>query len=843
MRDVARCVRRLSAYIVLGAALLWPGPGRAGVDTWTSGGPHGASVNDLAIDPASPRTLYAGTNQGVFKSLDGGESWTRASVGLENDTTGNPSVASLLMDPRDPATLYAGGRKGFVYKSTDGAGTWRRVAALGDGAATAVQAVAIDPSNSLIVYAAAPAASYKGVFKSVNGGATWFPINNGLPLETFCFLGCITLGPVTPSRLAVDPARSSTLYARVDPTTDYESPDGGASWQRRTGPLPWPLSLTWAYFAREVAVDPTAPDTAYDTQIISTDATENETAVILRRSTDRGATWTVFGNGIRGQYGRTLAVDPTGRFLHFGSQESPYGTSIKPGNGVFDLEITRPPDPRNQVIPIVLDVATATARYTTELTLTNDTPESRTIELIYAPAIGSEEGSGTVTDVLMPGEQRRIGDVLGYLRSKGLAIPDPAAQRSQGGTLQVVAPEPAEDAGRFSVLARTATDTQSPLPFGRAGLAYGSMRTLPGYAALRIYGLRSSDSDRSNLAVVNTSGDPMTFRVTVFSGSGDEKSMVVKDSQTLPPYGWTQINSPDLLDEAGITNGWALVERISGLGGLNAYGVVNDRVTNDGSFLFPVAAGSSGDPGTVPVLVETAAFRSELVLANRSDVDAHLELRYVESLGPERGAGGIVPLTLPAKQQWILPDATDFLRRKGLAIGPAGPGYAGSLQVGMAISSTYDPLQPYNPPGDAIYVGARTAAQAPGGGEFGLFTPGIVGAATARAYVYGLAADARNRSNVAVANADFNLTFPQPATLRLQVHDGDAGGAPRGTPLEVTLAPGQWKQFDDILTPFGVANGWVEITGSGLWIAYGVINDGRAPGDRTGDGAYVPMTR
>jgi hypothetical protein len=854
MRDAARCVRRLSACIVLGAALLWTGPGLAGADTWTSGGPQGASVNDLALHPSSPRTLYAGTDIGVFKSLDSGESWVQASAGIENDYAGNPYVAALLIDPRNFATLYAGGRAGgSVYKSTDGARTWRKVAALGDGYATAVQALAIDPSNSLTVYAAAPYASNKGVFKTVNGGATWFPINNGLPQAVFCFLGCSVIGTQTPQLLAIDPASPSTLYAGFGSLPGYVSSDAGASWQRRTDPLPWPFSLTWTSYGFEgFAVDPSAPDTVYHAQSVLTDATENETAVVIRRSTDCGATWTVFGNGVRGQYGWTLAVDPTGRFLHLGTRQNPYGTSIRPGNGIFDFEITRPPDPRNRVIPIVLDVATATARYTTELTLTNDTSEPRSVELVYTAALGSQEGSGIVTDRLMPGEQRRIADVLEYLRSKGLAIPDPAIQWSQGGTLQVVAPEPASETGRFSVLARTASDTRPPLPTGRAGLAYGSMQTLPGYSALRIYGLRSSESDRSNLAVVNTSADPMTFRVTVFSGSGDKRSVVVKDCQTLPPYGWTQINSPDLLDQAEITNGWALVERISDLGGLNAYGVVNDHATNDGSFLFPVAAGSYGGPGTVPALVETATFRSELVLTNRSDIDAHLELRYVESLSPERGAGGSVLLTLPAKQQWILPGATDFLRQKGLAIGPAGSGYAGSLQVGMAVSSNYDPLQPYNPPGDAIYVGARTAAQAPGGGEFGLFTPGTVDVATGRAYVYGLAADARNRSNIAVANAQFSLTYPLPVTLRLQVHDGDAGGAPRGNPLKVTLAPGQWKQFDDILTPFGVTNGWVEITtlpgaspgsGDGYWIAYGVINDGRTPGDRTGDGAYVPMTK
>ena len=79
--------------------------------------------------------------------------------------------------------------------------------------------------------------------------------------------------------------------------------------------------------------------------------------------------------------------------------------------------------------------------------------------------------------------------------------------------------------------------------------------------------------------------------------------------------------------------------------------------------------------------------------------------------------------------------------------------------------------------------------------------------------------------------------------FRLQVHDADAAGTPRGDPVTVTLVGTRWLQVDDILRSAGVRNGWVEITheGGGFWTAYGVINDGARPGERTGDGAYVPM--
>jgi hypothetical protein len=61
----------------------------------------------------------------------------------------------------------------------------------------------------------------------------------------------------------------------------------------------------------------------------------------------------------------------------------------------------------------------------------------------------------------------------------------------------------------------------------------------------------------------------------------------------------------------------------------------------------------------------------------------------------------------------------------------------------------------------------------------------------------------------------------------------------------VGLAPGQWMQLANPLAARGVQNGWVKVTrkwGTAPWLAYSVINDGAAPGERTGDGAFIPMT-
>ncbi len=830
-------IERTGARGILALVLALAQPCLAGVNSWTTGGPAGKSIGSIVIDPTSPQTLYAASDHGVFKSTDGGASWNSTSVGLEDD-----QIGALVIDPRRPATLFAGGPRSSVYRTTDGAKTWRRVALSGDVSGS-VAALVIDPTNSFVLYAAAPGASFSGIFKTANGGATWFPVNQGLP-PGFCFLGSCQ-GFYTPTRLLIDPNDTSVLYAVGGLSRySYRTTDGGTHWSQFSewdsvftqvlidssstiyylgpdGSINRGMPGTPIGFNRQaigLALDPSDGSTFYLLER-GLDPISGEPTIVIRKSTDHGWTWTGLPNSLRGQQEvLKLVVDPAGRLLHLAS-----------GNGVYDYEITKPVPFPVPVIPIVLDVKTATAHYTTELTLTNDTASPQTLNLVYTASVGTREGSGTVIDRLLPGEQRRIGDVLAYLREKGLAIPDSAGQPSQGGTLQVITPDLRGGEGRVSALARTTSDTRSPLPPGRAGLAYPPFLARPESTALHIFGLRSSDTDRSNLAIVNTSPDEMEYRVTVSSGSGDGRSIVLREGQTLPPWGWTQINSPELLEQPGITNGWALVERTSDLGGLGAYGVVNNRVTNDGSFLSP-SWGETNDVATVPVLVETGGFESELVLANRGDVDRKIQLVYVESLSPEKGAGSL-ELTIPARQQWVLPGAIDFLRQKGLGIGPRGGSYAGSLAVSADVG---------------VFAGARTAALS-GDGEFGLFAPCVTDPAGSwshsgeKVWIYGLVADGQNRSNVAVASFVSSVDYE----IRLQVHDGDAGGAPKGEPLSVFLAPGEWKQFDNILKSAGVTNGWVEITGTGygFWFAYGVINDGGSPGERTGDGAYVPMVK
>ena len=72
----------------------------------------------LLIDPRQPDVMYAGAvSGGVFKTTDGGASWTPLV-----DTMGNIAIASMDMDPSDPDVIYAGTGEGMDYRPARGAG-------------------------------------------------------------------------------------------------------------------------------------------------------------------------------------------------------------------------------------------------------------------------------------------------------------------------------------------------------------------------------------------------------------------------------------------------------------------------------------------------------------------------------------------------------------------------------------------------------------------------------------------------------------------------------------------------------------------------------------------------
>ncbi|HYT31744.1 MAG TPA: hypothetical protein VEO37_04055, partial [Thermoanaerobaculia bacterium] len=121
-RAAPRGTLRFCAFLLAAIALTAP-LAFGGVNRWTTSGPFGVAVSSLAIDPMNPDRVYAGTGQAVFKSRDGGLSWT-ASLGAASGLERIPS--GLAIDPLFSSTLYAATNFG-VFKSVDAGGSWAAV--------------------------------------------------------------------------------------------------------------------------------------------------------------------------------------------------------------------------------------------------------------------------------------------------------------------------------------------------------------------------------------------------------------------------------------------------------------------------------------------------------------------------------------------------------------------------------------------------------------------------------------------------------------------------------------------------------------------------------------------
>ena len=114
-----------SLAVAAASLLVAPAVARSDVGTWTSNGPYSGTIRALALAPAAPSTLYAGTRQGVFRSTDGGARWAPASDGLPH-----LGIEALAVAPADRSTVYASTLRGFA-RSTDGGARWEPVAVRG----------------------------------------------------------------------------------------------------------------------------------------------------------------------------------------------------------------------------------------------------------------------------------------------------------------------------------------------------------------------------------------------------------------------------------------------------------------------------------------------------------------------------------------------------------------------------------------------------------------------------------------------------------------------------------------------------------------------------------------
>ena len=209
-------------------------------------GQGSTSIGDVCISPSDPNVVWVGTGEpnnrqssswgdGVYRSLDGGATWQN--MGLRD----SKHIGRVVIDPRDPNIVYVAvvghlwgpNRERGLYKTADGGKTWTQSLFINED--TGVIDVAIDPQSPGTLYAAAyqrrrtpwgmnGGGPHSALYKTIDGGASWKKLTNGLPTE----------GPI--GRIGIDVYRGNPniVYAIIENKAGgvFRSEDRGATWKK-----------------------------------------------------------------------------------------------------------------------------------------------------------------------------------------------------------------------------------------------------------------------------------------------------------------------------------------------------------------------------------------------------------------------------------------------------------------------------------------------------------------------------------------------------------------------------------------------------------------------------------
>ena len=200
-----------------------------GTGYWTAWERRMYQFSSLVFDPTTPGTVYLGHFPGgFFISRDNGHTWQDSSVGLGND-----GIFSLTMNPKNNSVLWAGTYNGIAM-SLNGGKTWR-LSSNGMPPEQWPFTVAIDSNNPDIMYAATKNGQNKGlsyrnkfqgvVMKSTDGGQNWFKIMNGLTDQNEYY--CLLIYPLNHNVLFLSSSNGVFL-----------SQDSGATWNPINNGLP-----------------------------------------------------------------------------------------------------------------------------------------------------------------------------------------------------------------------------------------------------------------------------------------------------------------------------------------------------------------------------------------------------------------------------------------------------------------------------------------------------------------------------------------------------------------------------------------------------------------------------
>jgi uncharacterized repeat protein (TIGR02543 family) len=292
---------------------------------------YDGGVSILAVDPVHSSTLYATTAGGLFRSKDTGETWAaiNGKFSSEPSAAGNTSdfsnMTCFAINPKSPSTMFAGTNEG-VFRTVDGGTTWTECGTIpAQTTQPAVNSIAIDPLTPTTLYVST---NGHGVFRSVNNGGSWKDINSDLTRNQICW------------EIAVDPKMPTTVYA-VTQSYVCRSVDSGATWKAlgKGSTLEGvsyfavdPLTPTTLYaigyvssFSRRVILRSTDKGTTW--KALSLDLTgldylnftmspKDPTRLYVRAnshlflSANRGDTWKAIDAGLTNKVANSIVVDP-----------------------------------------------------------------------------------------------------------------------------------------------------------------------------------------------------------------------------------------------------------------------------------------------------------------------------------------------------------------------------------------------------------------------------------------------------------------------------------------------------------------------------------------------------
>jgi photosystem II stability/assembly factor-like uncharacterized protein len=292
------------------------------------------SIGAIAVAPSDPNIIYVGsgagiirpdlaTGDGVYKSTDGGKTWTH--LGLRD----TQMIAMIDVDPRDPNRLfvaalghpYGPNAERGIFRSTDGGQSFQKV--LFKDEYTSGNDVRIDPSDPNTVYATlwqqqqsfieggGFGGAGNGIFKSTDGGATWKQLTEGLP-------------SVIQANIALAPSNPHVLYAAVAGTMPNATGRGAANtttgvvgfFKSTDGGEHWTIVVTSAQGQGNVKVDPRplARIGGGDLPTVAVDP-KNEAVVytastVMWRSEDGGTNWSAVRGAPGGDDYQKIWINP-----------------------------------------------------------------------------------------------------------------------------------------------------------------------------------------------------------------------------------------------------------------------------------------------------------------------------------------------------------------------------------------------------------------------------------------------------------------------------------------------------------------------------------------------------